>query len=146
MMSEAGLQRLRTDEEYERFAYDDKTARRVRAPLGNLTIGYGTNLDVGITNDEAEFLMIMRVIDSEEKIIESYPPFVTWPAVQRDILTMIDYNTGNALAWTNLINSIASGAPIIRQANNVRDSLAWRSTLTRPRYERFAQAIIYGHW
>lgn len=146
LMSAEGLKRLRLDEDFEAEAYDDATGFRVRAPKGNLTIGYGTNLAIGITDEEAELLMLMRLITSENKLEATFAPFPVWAPVQRDVLMMIDYNTGNVLKWPKLITSIATDAPGIQQANNIRDSEAWRSTLTRARYERFAQALINGHW
>src|ERR1700761_2588034 len=103
LMSDAGLARLKLDEGYETYPYDDETGLRVRAPKGNITIGYGTNLDAGLSDEEADILMTLRILASEAKLSTAYVPFPTWLTVQRDVLTMIDYNTGNVLEWSQLI-------------------------------------------
>ena len=36
--------------------YDDATGKRVRAPVGRLTIGVGINLDVGLDEYEVDML------------------------------------------------------------------------------------------
>ena len=47
---------LDTGEGTRRYAYDASTGRRVHAPKGNLTIGRGLNLDVGLSDHEIEWL------------------------------------------------------------------------------------------
>lgn len=47
---------LRADEGSRKYAYDDATGARVRAPEGNLTIGCGINLDAGLDDDAIDWL------------------------------------------------------------------------------------------
>ena len=47
---------LRGDEGVRTHAYDDATGKRVRAPVGHLTIGAGINLDIGLSSWEIDML------------------------------------------------------------------------------------------
>lgn len=47
---------LREVEGVRRYAYDDATGERVRAPRGNLTIGCGINLERGLDDHEVDLL------------------------------------------------------------------------------------------
>ena len=54
---------LERDEGFRQFAYDDLTGKEVTAPVGNLSIGIGLNLQqVGIDHDEAVYLLLNRVV------------------------------------------------------------------------------------
>ena len=53
---------LRISEGFREQAYDDATGRTVRAPVGKLTIGYGTNIEGSpLTRTEGEWLMRHRL-------------------------------------------------------------------------------------
>ena len=54
--TERALALLRDEEGVRRHAYDDGTGRRVRAPVGHLTIGCGINLDNGLDDYEVDML------------------------------------------------------------------------------------------
>ena len=58
ILEERTLRLLRGAEGLRRYAYDDATGEQVHAPKGNLTIGVGVNLDVGL--DEYEIDMLER--------------------------------------------------------------------------------------
>jgi GH24 family phage-related lysozyme (muramidase) len=60
---------LKKDEGFRATPYDDATGKAVRAPVGNLTIGYGTNLAGGISVEEAEMLLRHRAKIATEDAI-----------------------------------------------------------------------------
>ena len=47
---------LRADEGEREFPYDDATGERVKAPVGNLTVGIGIDLDAGVSRPERLWL------------------------------------------------------------------------------------------
>lgn len=53
---------LRFDEGWERTPYDCKTGKRVRAPIGYVTIGCGRNLDSNPLDDEEILFLLNRDI------------------------------------------------------------------------------------
>ena len=56
-LQERALAILRRDEGVRRHShYDDATGKRVRAPVGRLTIGVGINLDDGLDEHEVDWL------------------------------------------------------------------------------------------
>ena len=55
-VADEALRRLRGDEGIRRYAYDDATGHEVKAPVGNLTIGCGCNLAVGLDDEEIDWL------------------------------------------------------------------------------------------
>jgi len=141
-----GLARLKLDEGFRAAPYDDETGQAITCS-GNITIGYGTNLSDGLSTAEADWLLQSRLMDSQEKLERNFAAFQGWQDIYTDVLLMIDYNCkGGVLEWRKLIMLIATDAPVIRIANEVRDSDAWRSSKTHARYERMACAIEAGHW
>jgi lysozyme len=49
------------EEGFRAFPYDDATGLRVKAPEGNVSIGFGYNLDAGMTLADAMYLCSARV-------------------------------------------------------------------------------------
>lgn len=73
---------LRREEGDVRFAYDDLTALEVKAPMGNLTIGIGHNLQANGLSDAARAFILkedvcMCVLDARHtfhpEVFESFP-------------------------------------------------------------------------
>ena len=55
-LQDRALRLLRHGEGVRRYAYDDATGKRVRAPKGILTVGAGINLDTGLDEYEIDLL------------------------------------------------------------------------------------------
>jgi hypothetical protein len=150
LMSNAGLAQLKADEGFRGTVYNDATGLPVQkwnlSMPGNLTIGYGLNLFAGITADEAEYLLINRLISNGTRLERIWPDFPRWPQMCLDVALMIDYNTGDVSKWPGFINAVRSRMQGDIIASNIRSSEAWRSSLTHARYERFALAVISGSW
>ena len=81
-----------------------------RCPAGKLTIGYGINLDAGITEDEAELLLKSRI----EKIRAQMDIRFTWwrdlDWERQSVLVNMAYNLGfdGLLKFKKMLNRIAN--------------------------------------
>jgi len=92
---EALILGLKVDEGFRAHPYDDATGRRVKAPTGQITVGYGTNLDAGITATEAEVLLRMRAcaaVDGAEYLLGE--AFATFSGPRQVAFANLVYNMG----------------------------------------------------
>ena len=80
--------RLEAEEGYRSHPYDDSQ--------GHLTIGYGTNLEVGITKQEARLLLESRLADAMDCFEKAWPPFPRQPAAIQLALADAAYQLGCA--------------------------------------------------
>lgn len=67
-----------------------------RDTTGHLTIGYGLNLDAGISKAEAEWLLRTRVMAATEAVARSLPWWARLDEVRRSVLVDMAYNLGIA--------------------------------------------------
>jgi len=65
-------------------------------PAGKLTIGYGINLEEGISEKEAAVLLHMRVIELEDALYKKYPWFGKLCGEHQGVLVNMAYNLGLA--------------------------------------------------
>ena len=77
---EDALRILRQDEGERRHAYDDSTGKRVRGPVGNLTIGIGTNLERGLS-DYAMDMLARHTLHEECLVLEREASSLVPPVV-----------------------------------------------------------------
>ena len=70
-MTEAFVERLKTEEGFRAKVYRDTRQR--------LTVGYGTNLDVGITKEEADTLLRSRLETAQATLRADWPPYDAQP-------------------------------------------------------------------
>lgn len=85
---EAVLPRVMTDEGFRRKPY--------RCPAGFLTIGYGTNLDAGLDDEEAMFLLEHRLRKAASACLATFAWFVGLDAVRQGVIVMMVYQLGLA--------------------------------------------------
>jgi lysozyme len=64
-----------------------------RDSRGFLTIGFGTNLDAGITREQAEALMDCQLA-ANEAALQAYPWFAGLDEVRRGVIENMAYNIG----------------------------------------------------
>jgi len=62
--------------------------------VGKITIGFGTNLEDGITREEALWLMRSRVATIEREMISRFPVYKTLDPVRQYVLLDMAYNMG----------------------------------------------------
>ncbi len=65
-----------------------------RCTAGKLTIGYGLNLDAGITEEEASYLLEMRVNTIVDDLIGLVDFWYKLTPVRKDVLVNMAYNLG----------------------------------------------------
>lgn len=65
-----------------------------RCPAGKLTIGYGINLDAGITPAEGLILLRHRLIGIEMELFHIFPWFSLLSKKRKDVLIDMTYNLG----------------------------------------------------
>ena len=80
------VETIKAEESFKAKAYRDSR--------GVLTIGYGTNLDIGITKPEAAFLLRSRIDTHRRDLARSWPPFDDQPDHVKDALTDMAYQLG----------------------------------------------------
>jgi len=68
-------------------------ANPYRDSRGFLTIGFGTNLDAGITREQAEALMDCQLA-ANEAALQAYPWFAGLDEVRRGVIENMAYNIG----------------------------------------------------
>jgi GH24 family phage-related lysozyme (muramidase) len=89
----AGERMLERQEGLEIFPYDDATGKRVRAPVGNISWGFGFNLEECGARDLFEDMLtsLIRKIETQLQAFAWYAPLPS--AVQSAVLD-IAYNAG----------------------------------------------------
>ena len=78
-----------------------------RDSRGFLTIGFGANLDAGITREQARALMQCQ-LDANEPALLAFPWFAGLDPVRRSVIENMAYNmgVGGVLTFTDMIAAI----------------------------------------
>ncbi len=85
-MSDRLLQQLKRHEGFRSQPYRDS--------VGVLTIGYGTNLQDGITHEEAHSLLVFRLMRSRAELFRAFPHAEVMQDARQDVLVNMVYNMG----------------------------------------------------
>lgn len=80
------VEELKLDEGFRSKTY--------RCPAGQLTIGYGTNIEAGIDRAEAEMLLRYRVERAYSLLVKTYPWFTSLTENRQDVFVNMLYNMG----------------------------------------------------
>lgn len=123
------LPRLKIEEGYRRFIYTDIT--------GNRTIGYGANLEVGLSDFAAEALLKAQAQERHQKLM-GFCWYSSLDEIRQSACLDIDFNA-NILTFPKLIAALTlkdwAGAQRECQVKNVQ--------LTA-RYQRLGQILLTG--
>ena len=130
--------RLNGEEGRERFAYNDATGKRVTCqPGGNLSIAVGVNLEIGLDDEEIDWLSKYRLSKAEQKLTQ-----LAWYAaldpVRQSVCLDIDFNA-NLLHFPHMIAALAKGdwATAAAECKVTNPELAGR-------YAALAQLLLTG--
>jgi len=81
------IEQLKEDEGFSAIPY--------KCPAGHLTIGYGANLDAGITKEEAEGMLRVRVDNINRDLENTFPDWYNGLDRNRqDVIINMVYNLG----------------------------------------------------
>lgn len=99
---DALVERLKEEEGFRATPYRD--------PRGFLTVGYGTNLEAGITRRQAEDLLRDALVDLEDELI-TYPWFMSLPDARQMVILDMAYNmgVGGVLTFQHMIEALQAG-------------------------------------
>lgn len=131
------IPQLMVDEGFRRLPY--------RCTAGRLTIGYGTNLDAGITDDEAMFLLDSRVVLAVHDCQRAFAPwFAGLSLARRGVLVQMVYQMGLARVrgFRRMLAACARGE-FDTAAVEMLDS-KWATTDSPARAQRHAATMRRG--
>lgn len=111
---------------------------------GVLTIGYGTNLDEGLDEDEALFLLEHRVHRSVLDCRTTFPWFRTLDGARQGVLIQLRYQLGlpTLLGFRKMLAAIAAGDYLTAAAELLDSKLAREDAPARA--HRLAAALRRG--
>lgn len=103
------MDRLMPEEAYRKFAYDDATGKTLKAPMGNITIGYGCNLAPGWSKEFSLKVMKLQVLEAQE-FLQGFQWYLKCNAVRRSVLLDITFNGGDQdiLEYVHMIAAISA--------------------------------------
>lgn len=128
---------LKRDEGFSSKPYKDS--------IGILTIGYGTNLDEGISEPEGAFMLANRFQEALTDLRRVYPQLTTLDDVRFAVIGMMTYNMGihRVAQFKDMIAALYAG-DVKAAAAAGRDSLWYKQVGARG--ERLMQMLESGQW
>jgi lysozyme len=137
-MLDAVVPMLMRDEGFRRLPY--------RCSAGHLTIGYGTNLDAGLDDDEAMFLLEHRINKAIAACLSTFPWFAALEGVRSQVLVMMVYQLGihGVTQFRHMVAALEQG-DFAAAADAMLDS-KWARADTPARAYRLATAMRRGEW
>lgn len=129
---------LRRDEDCKLKPYKDS--------VGKLTIGIGRNLDdVGISEDEAEYLLTNDVKKVASQLDIALPWYINLDEVRKGVLLNMAFNMGinGLLGFKNTLNHIANGNYDIAAQEMLQSKWAIQVGV---RATRLSKQMLTGIW
>lgn len=116
-----------------------------RCTSGKLTIGYGWNLDAGITRAQALVIMRSQIDDIREALKKKFPWFTALSEARQAVLISMGFQMGLAglYGFKNTLKFIAAGN--YEQAAQNMLASKW-ARQTAPRAKRAAQMMRTGEF
>jgi lysozyme len=118
-----------------------------RCTEGYLTVGYGTNLDAGLSREEAALLLRYRLDRAAEEVARALPWSARLDEVRRSVLVAMTYQLKGGIA--GLLKFKGTLAAIQRgeweKASDLMLASRWAEQ-TPARAKRTAEAMRTGAW
>ena len=94
---------IKQEEGYKAKPYTDTA--------GKTTIGYGTNLSIGISKDEGDLLLKNRLQLNGKELEKKWPPFKMQPEAVQSVLVDMSYNLGvhGLLKFHKMLDAMQNG-------------------------------------
>jgi lysozyme len=136
MVLDAVIPSLMRDEGFRRKPY--------RCSAGKLTIGFGTNLDEGLDDDEAMFLLEHRLAQRVLECRQAFPFFERLGPVRQGVIVQMAYQLGTAgvMEFRNMRRALEAG-DYAAAADAMVDS-KWARSDSPARAHRLADAMRGG--
>lgn len=74
--------------------HEDFRSKPYRCSAGKLTIGYGRNLEEGISRDEADYLLNNDIARAGQEAMEIFPRLYAFPVEKQNAIIDMLYNLG----------------------------------------------------
>jgi len=121
------IESIKLHEGFRTKPYDDATGKELKAGdtiIGNITIGYGTNITAGLSRFEAEWLLEQRLQKGLFAATMHVAFFNTLPVSRQEVILEMIYNMGlpRFLTFKNFIAKIQNGDFISAADELVRNS------------------------
>lgn len=132
------IEQLRRDEGCVLHPYRDQ--------VGKLTIGIGRNLDdVGISRDEAEYLLANDIRKAEGAVMKALPWAANMDPIRRAVLVNMSFNMGinGLLGFKNTLEMVRTGR-YADAADGMLNS-KWAGQVG-PRAARLSEQMRTGEW
>ena len=132
---EALIDRIKRDEGWRAKPYRDS--------VGKLTVGFGTNLDAGITPSQGECMLVVSLDTDEAALRAQWTPYQTLSGPVRAVLLEMAYNLGTQglLGFHNMLAAL-EGGDYDKAADEALDSKWAREVPARA--HRLAEIIRAG--
>jgi lysozyme len=116
-----------------------------RCPSGALTIGYGTNLDAGLDDEEAMFLLEHRINKAISGCL-AFPWFARLDAVRQAVVVMMAYQLGvdGVAEFTDMCAALER--PDFESAADAMQDSKWARVDSPARAYRLARAMRVGRF
>lgn len=94
---------IKKDEGFRQHIYEDSRGFR--------SIGYGTNLELGISPDEGQQLLNSRIQRNGKELEAKWPPFKHLPAKAQELLIEMSYQLGpdGVLKFKKMLDDLEKG-------------------------------------
>lgn len=137
--------RLTPEEGTRRFPYNDATGKQVTCkPEGNLTIGRGTNLEVGFDDNEIQWTELYRIAVVADQLA-GYSWYKGLDPMRASVLLDVGYNGGvnGLLTFSHMLAAISIRDWAIA-GEQLLNSQAGNDPKTHGRYVALADLLTNG--
>jgi len=148
----AVLELIKKDEGLRLKAYDDATGKTVKPGYlmkGHVTIGYGINVEAGITEDEAIYLLHQRVFKIHTQLDSAFGWYHGEGIItaRMGVLISMVYNMGipRFRKFKKMLKALEN-YDHVEATKQLLDSKAARNPLLKRRYKHLAKMLETNEW
>ncbi len=152
MISDNLIKLLVEHEGYKGVGYDDATGEQVHAPVGNLTVGIGFNLEAGgLSLSECKTILAMRLSSIINELTNSLSFFGSLDEIRQAALIDLAYNMGvnGLLKFRNADKTgfldLLSNHNYVEAAVDLSNT-KWASQVQAARVDDICSMITTGVW
>ena len=131
------VEQIKKHEGFEPFPY--------RCTGGKLTIGYGINLDAGITEEESEMILASRLDSIRRRLASAIPWYQRLTAPRQTVIVNMAYNLGfkGLMGFKKTLAAVKDGD--YETASYEMLNSKWAYQVTNRAHE-LAEQMLTGEW